>query len=511
MEGGEFGTSKIEIAKEAAIKAVNSLKPNDQIGVITFDDTPKWVVKLQPNQKEDKIKGDISTIRAGGGTSIIPALNEAYDALKDTDTKLKHVILLTDGQAERYGYDEVLDRMKEAGITISTVAVGEGADRNLLETVAEKGKGRYYYVDEYSTIPEIFTKETFLASKTYINNRIFIPKIASNNEIVRSIIDKPITLNGYVSTSSKDRADTILYSDRDEPILASWQYGLGKSVAWTSDSNGKWTSDYLGTDEGIEFFKRMIQSTFYKSGNEELFVEVGTEGDTAKISVTSLKDLSNIYDTKATIITPDIQKLQIDLKAKSISEYFGEFEALEKGTYIINIQQFDNKKLVKSTSEAFTINYSKEYDITSSSNKLDELVRKSKGEFINNPNEVFTKNKKSVYGYKDITDILIIISLMLFILDIGLRRLNIRFTALEQAQKRVYQSVSRIKERRGDLPSQRKKSSMKNIKYEIKDNDYARKESKEKIKKEKTKKTDKHDENTINTGRLLQAKNKRKK
>lgn len=511
MEGGEVGTSKIEIAKEAAIKAVNSLKPKDQIGVITFDDTPQWVVKPSPDQNEDEVKGEISTIRAGGGTSIIPALNEAYDALKKVDTKLKHIILLTDGQAERYGYDEVLSKMQAAGITISTVAVGEGADVNLLESVAQTGKGRYYYVDEYSTIPEIFTKETFLASKTYINNRTFIPKNASINEIVSPIIEKSIVLNGYVSTSSKDRADIVLYSDRDEPILAKWQYGLGKSVAWTSDSNGKWTSDYLGTEEGIEFFKRMIQHTFYKGGSEDLFVEATTEGNTAKVNVNDLRESNKVYDTKAIIITPKLEKFEIDLKEKNIAEYVGEFEASEKGTYIIKVQQYNNQKLVKSTEEAFTINYSKEYDITSSSNKLTELVRKSKGAFINKPIEVFTRNEKSVYGYKDISDILIIISLILFILDIALRRLNIKFKSLELAKGKVNKRVNKIKSHRTELASQRKKSPSKSKDFTREDNEEKSKVNKERNTKKNNQRPDKNNENTINTSRLLQAKNKRKK
>lgn len=511
MEGGELGTSKIEIAKEAAIKAVNSLKPKDQIGVITFDGTPQWVVKPSPDQDEDVVKGEISTIRAGGGTSIIPALNEAYNSLKDADTKLKHVILLTDGQAERYGYDEVLDRMKNAGITISTVAVGEGADTGLLETVADRGKGRYYFVDEFSTIPEIFTKETFLASKTYINNRAFIPKLASANEIVSPIMDKSIALNGYISTSPKDRGDIVLYSDRDEPILAQWQYGLGKSVAWTSDSNGKWTSDYLGTEEGIEFFKRMIQYTFYKGGSEDLFVEALTEGNIAKINVNDLKDSNKIYDTKATIITPSLEKYEIDLKATSISDYMGEFEALEKGTYVIRAEQYDKEKLVKSTSEAFTINYSQEYDIRASSNKLTELIRKSNGTFINKAKDVFTENQKNVYGYKDISDILIIISLILFVMDIALRRLNIRFKSLELAQGKVYDGVNKLKTKRNNTPSRSQKAPNKNKQFENKKSEVIDKKATEATEKENAKKVNKHKENNINTGRLLKAKNKKKR
>lgn len=511
MEGGDLGTSKIEIAKEAAIKAVNSLKPKDQIGVITFDNTPQWVVKPSPDQKEDIVKGEIETIRAGGGTSIIPAIDEAYKALKAADTKLKHVILLTDGQAERFGYDEIVNNMKNEGITISTVAVGQGSDISLLERIAEMGKGRHYYVDEYGSIPEIFTKETFLASKTYINNRTFIPKMTSTNQIVSSIMNNPIPLSGYISTSSKDRADTILYSDKDEPILALWQYGLGKSIAWTSDANGKWTLDYLRTDEGIEFFKRMIGSTFYRGGSEDLFVETKTQGNLAKVSVNNLNDDEKLYDMKATIITPELEKIDIDLKTYDIGKYIGEFEALEKGTYIINAKAFDNGKLIKSTQEAFPVNYSKEYDITTSTNKLTDLVRKSKGEIITKPNEIFTKNEKDVHGYKDITEILIIISLLLFILDIALRRLNIRLGGFESMRETIHQGISKMDKQKITYKSKRKKSYNKNNQSKDADREKPKEKVNQKVDKKDNKKQAKKNENTINTDRLLKAKNKRKR
>ncbi|WP_432409522.1 VWA domain-containing protein [Wukongibacter sp. M2B1] len=509
MESGEVGTSKIEIAKEAAIKAVNSLKPKDQIGVVTFDDTPQWVVKPSSDQKEDELIGSIGSIRAGGGTSIIPALNEAYESLSKLDTKLKHIILLTDGQAERSGYEQILNNMKEKGITISTVAVGEGADTRLLESIANTGKGRYYFVNEYSTIPEIFTKETFLASKTYINNRTFVPKLSSISDIIYPILENPVALNGYISTSSKDRAEVIQNSDTDEPILAIWQYGLGKSIAWTPDANGKWTSNYLATEQGIEFFNRMVLAAFYKGSSDDLFVEVNTEGNTAKINVKDLKDTDRAYNTKASIIMPNLEKVDIDLTTKNIGEYGGEIEALEKGTYIIKVFQYEDDKLIKSTQQAITINYSKEYDITINSEGLSELVRKSKGEFINSPEEVFTKNERDVHGYRDITDILIIISLILFVIDIALRRLNIRLKGLDRAKKKAVQIAKNIKDK-PVVKEIRSESSMDERKL-FRDKEMTESE-KEKVKEsKKTKKLENEKANSLNTNRLLNAKNKRKR
>ncbi|MDD3024170.1 MAG: VWA domain-containing protein, partial [Syntrophomonadaceae bacterium] len=169
MGAGSGGYSKVELAKEAAIQATEVLGPLDSIGVIAFDDTAQWVVKFQQLNDLEAIQDDIGTIRADGGTSIFPSLNLAYAALKDAKTKYKHIILLTDGQSATSGdYYFLARKMAKADITMSTVAVGEGADQLLLQDLAQWGQGRYYFSEDAYNIPRIFTKETMKAIKSYL-------------------------------------------------------------------------------------------------------------------------------------------------------------------------------------------------------------------------------------------------------------------------------------------------------------------------------------------------------
>ena len=232
MSSADYGIAKIELAREAAVRATEVLDKDDTVGVLTFDDAYKWVVTPQKLDNLQAIQDAIGTIRAGGGTQILPPLEEAFDAVQKLDTKLKHIILLTDGQAEKEGYEPVIDGLREKGITLSTVAVGHSADHALMQALAMGGKGRYYETDEFTDIPKIFAKEVFLAGRKYLNNRTFTPQLAASSDILKNIDAVP-NLDGYVATTAKDTANIVFTSDEGDPVLATWQYGLGRTGAWT--------------------------------------------------------------------------------------------------------------------------------------------------------------------------------------------------------------------------------------------------------------------------------------
>ncbi|WIV11505.1 VWA domain-containing protein [Proteiniborus sp. MB09-C3] len=511
MESGQYGISKMEIAKEAAIKAVNSLKPKDKIGVIAFDGAAQWVVKLSPTDDEEKIKSSIGTIRAGGGTSILPALDEAYKALKDADTKLKHIILLTDGQAESTGYESVIQGINEAGITVSTVAVGADSDTSLLEWIANSGKGRYYFADEFSSIPQIFTKETFLASKSYINNKTFTPIIDSLHEMISPFADGIPSLDGYIGASSKDRATTILTSDVGDPILAEWQYGLGRTVAWTSDLNGGWSSDYLNTQQGTDFINNMIEWTFPRASSEKIAFESISNGDEEEIIVTDIGDFNEGVSTKATIITPNLESFDLELSPSKPGEYRGAFPVSDKGVYIVKINQYKDDEIVNTSNYAVTSNYSKEYDITATSNRLELLKNKSGGKFITNPSEVFTDDLNRVFGSRELYPIFLSIALLLFIFDIAIRRLNLGNIKLRREKDNANVITSKAKVQNikviGEKAGSKKRNTFNKSDLDI----MTGLEKKEKQEAKEGKVTEKTVDQGLDMSRLLKAKDKKRK
>ncbi len=258
---------KLELAKDAARATAEMLAPDDLIGVVAFDSQAIPLVRLQRAQNRIRIATDIARLTAGGGTQLLPPLNEAYQQLVSANAKIKHVILLTDGQAEYQGIVELTDQMVQNKITVSTVGVGAGADQTLLTAIAEHGGGRFYYTQDASSVPKIFTKETTQVARSALIEERVVPKVAKFVELLDGVgIDGAPPLRGYVSTKAKPLAEVILVSPLGEPLLARWRQGLGQAVAFTSDAKNRWAVDWLRWPGYAKFWAQLVRSSMRHDG-----------------------------------------------------------------------------------------------------------------------------------------------------------------------------------------------------------------------------------------------------
>ena len=157
---GSMVGKPLKLAEEAAIASANTLADDDLLGVIAFDEKPHWVVHITPAGKRDSVAEQISSIRADGGTDIYNALAETYGVLRHVDAGVKHVIVLSDGFTPIADFQGLVTRMAKDNITVTTVAVGEEFDSNLMNKISTWGKGMFYFSHDFAEVPEIFTKET---------------------------------------------------------------------------------------------------------------------------------------------------------------------------------------------------------------------------------------------------------------------------------------------------------------------------------------------------------------
>jgi Mg-chelatase subunit ChlD len=163
-KSGSMGRNdKLTYAKAAAETVTKTLKDNDLIGVIGFDSQPFVVIPLQSvAQSRPYFDQMINRLSAHGQTFMIPALREAERMLGNGGAQFKHVVVLTDGEtggtAEMY-YDLVSRMHHDAGTTISTIAVGQDANVDLLQAIARYGGGSYYQTDSPRNLPQLFVED----------------------------------------------------------------------------------------------------------------------------------------------------------------------------------------------------------------------------------------------------------------------------------------------------------------------------------------------------------------
>lgn len=472
MTEGVAGISKVDMAKEGAIRSLDSLRTGrDEIGVLSLDGAYSWVVKRQVITDPKAIEEDIGSIRADGGTSILPSLEAAYNSLKESDAKIKHIILLTDGLAERTGYDTLLGNINKENITVSTVAVGQDSDKQLLSRIANTCNGRFYITDAYTNIPSIFTKETFMAARTYLNNREFTPIISYEHSILQGAAEGGLpSLLGYVGASEKETARVILRSDEDDPILTVWQAGLGKAVAWNSDISGKWSSNYIPWDKNLKLWQNIIDFTIENYDDENTSLEVTQQGSKATITLKN-KNIDTDLNSVATVLTPGGESIETKLNPTAPGEYKGTIDIKENGVYMVSGRQDKNGDLINAVNSGYAVQYSPEYRINNSDN-IDKLVAEVGGKTVAKPSEVFSGDIQNKRGQKELTFLLLSLFLLLFMLDVAIRRLNLNTDKLRMAVEKVAQRAGefRMSNRKNPGAVQRKEKSIeKNVGMEYKD------------------------------------------
>ena len=424
MSDGMFGTTRLELAKEAAMRAAEVLTPNDQVGVIAFDDAAKWVVNLQKAEDVEAIQNQIGTIRPGGGTAFFTALYEATYALMNAQAQQKHIIFLTDGEAGDTGYLQLCDIMQQNDITLTTVAVGSGADQATLRTLAQQGGGRAYAANEFDNLPKIFTKETYLVSGSYVQNRTFTPVITEQSALTD--FEGFPQLSGYLAATEKSLATVSLMSDREDPILAWWQYGAGRVVAFMADSRGAWTSEFLQWDQAAAFYGGMAAFTL---PGEEREGQLTTErqGDALRIVYTAPEGAQTGLSTSVTALLPDGTQTQLALQESAPGVYEGEIAAAQLGAYALRVEQRDASGELQRVMEGGAVNgYSGEYDLRNQNaeSTLSYLSALTGGREITDSAEMLKSTHAVVRARRDLTQPLLWALMVLLLCDIALRRLS---------------------------------------------------------------------------------------
>ena len=280
-KSGSMSGLPIALARQAAKSSVELLGSRDQIGVIGFDSNPQIICELRPASERDVIQSLIDSLEAGGGTNLYPAMVSAKEMLDNAATKVKHMIVLSDGQTGGADFQGLTQNMVDSGITVSTVALGQGAARDLMASIAEIGRGRYYETTDPNTVPQIFTKETMQASKSAIKEDLYGTVQTGDHPLMAGFeeADLPFSL-GYIMTEPKPMSKVLLAAETGDPLLAISRFGLGTGMAYTSDLTERWGGEWLAWEEFGSFWAQAFRSIIRKTDGDGM--RVTTESDDQK-------------------------------------------------------------------------------------------------------------------------------------------------------------------------------------------------------------------------------------
>lgn len=422
---GSMSGSKLDLAKEAAARSVELLREEDTLGFIAFDDRPWVIVETEPLKDKEKAVEKILSVTPGGGTEIYSSLALAYEQLEGLKLQRKHIILLTDGQSARDGnYHALLEEGKENNITLSTVALGRDADRALLENLATTGAGRFYDVTDTSSIPSILSRETVMATRTYIEDEPFYPNVLSFSQWSGLFDEGVPQMNAYIATTPKPKAEVQVISEKEDPVYAEWQYGMGRTAAFTTDFSGKWSGDWTKWGNWPSFITKMVSKTLPQYDTVPYHLSMEKRAGETVIHLEAAGNKALPIETG--LVSESGEK--VDMKTKLVAP--GKYELTLPdggGVYFLNVKQRDQNGAVQVYQTGFTVPYSEEF-LLKEPNKdlLHELAEFTGGKELSAARDPFRTNPQQAYEKQPVSQWLILLAFLLFFVEIAVRRFGIK-------------------------------------------------------------------------------------
>jgi len=430
MSAAYSGKTKLEMAKVAAFSAIEMLNPTDSIGIMAFDSEYYWPVPVISAGNRKQIAERLSVLREGGGTVLYPALKDAYKVLDGYEAGKKHVIVLSDGETDEADFETLVKSMRNSGISVSTVSIGTNSNIDLMKSIARWGNGRSYYTDDPRTIPKIFTGETKIVAKWLITEKTMKPQTMLSNEMLQGIDTENLpVIYGQVITYPKPGAN-VLIKTPEGPLLAAWRYGLGRSVAFSSDLSGRWGREWLKWEHFIRFVTQMVKWTQRKETPSTYEVDFKRKGENGTLVVDVLnpdKGFTNYLNLKTKIMFPSEATQTLSLDQIAPGRYRSDFPAEEIGQYYFTLYSEESDETGPQKVFGYGIPYTDEFkDVGVNQTLLKRLADLTNGKVLslkNAPADLFSSTIESRTREKPLWPYLAIAFLILLLADVTVRKL----------------------------------------------------------------------------------------
>jgi uncharacterized membrane protein len=430
-------------AKRITKQAIKVLSAKDEVGVLAYTSTGEnWIFDLTPAGEYERLTPLIDGAQIGDMPSFQNTMQLGLASLLKSDAATKHMIIISDGDPSP-ATDALLDLYVAAKISVSTVAVFPhgGMEQQTLELIAGYTNGRYYFVNENpDVLPSIFIKESKTLKRSMIQNKVFSPQLGFPSPVLKGIDALP-DLKGYVITNAKPSpAMTLLNAPPDEqdptqqdPVLAIWQHGLGKTAAFTSDLSPNWAGGWQEWNHYDPFVKQLLIdiSRVHQAGS--LRMSTYTSGGEAVIVAEDFFPSDSFLEVSAKVSGPGGKSETVRLKQVAPRRYQANVGLWSHGRYHVSAQGKGTGR-DETAFGGFIVPYSPEYlRFRSNRQTLTDIASRTGGRVLTGQpleDDVFHVDRAPKRSTKPVFDWFLIALACLVPIDVAVRRIQIDFKGL---------------------------------------------------------------------------------
>lgn len=437
-------------AKRITREAIKVLGAQDEVAAIDYEASENWIFKLTPAAQYEKLSKLIEQAQPGDMPSFDRTMQMALAELSKSDAATKHVIIISDGDPQPPP-PAVIQKFVDNQISVSTVAIFPhgGMEIGLLREVAKATGGRYYYPSDSNELPRIFIKEAKTLKRTMIQRKTVFPELLMPSSVLKGLDALP-AVDGYVLTSPRREKEQLILqvpgesnADTDgpeyDPLLAIWQYGLGKTAAFTADLSSNWSSKWTAWDRYDAFVQQLVTEVSRSREKSTLRMWTYLNGSEGIIGVEDFAETESFRELRALVSGPQGRRQEVSLRQIGPRRYQAAVPLWGKGRYHVVAEPVGQGTTSDRAFGGFIIPYSPEYlRFRSNSLVLDELKNKTGGKSLDLTGElsagavaaqVFPPEEQRIprRSSQPIDDWFLIALACLVPLDVGIRRVQIDF------------------------------------------------------------------------------------
>lgn len=342
----DAGRNKLDLANEAAARSALLLAATDRVGVMHVDTSVHWTVPMREVDDPAEIAATVRRASPGGGGIYVDVtMDAAYASLRDEGTQLKHLLLFSDGgdSEQMAGCREKVRAALNSGITTSVISMGVGPDTPELENLSRIGGGRFYIVENLTELPRIFAEETVAATQAALIEETTPVTRGLAHEVTRGVdLSSVPAVDGYTATALRDRASSLLGAGDEDPLLAVWQYGLGRGGAFLTDVGQEFGRPLLRWDGYEPLFAQLARHLARAPERDELRAALRVEAGRARVVVDGIDSRGrtlNHLDLEGAVVGPSGDVETVPIRQVGPGRYEAEVAAERSGPYLVTIRE----------------------------------------------------------------------------------------------------------------------------------------------------------------------------